>query len=238
MPRLNRLADDLWEARDTLRMPGGVVFPLRMTVLRAGGGLVLWSPIRIDDALAAELDALGPVTHLVGPNQFHHLHLPRARERYPEATLLGAPGLAAKRPDIAFDGELAAGAPLLPGLDPVAIEGVPKLNEVVLLHRPSRSLVVTDLVFHILEAQGLMSWFVFRVVAGTLGRCGQSRLLRLVTKDRAAHGASIERLLEEDFDRLVMAHGEVVETGGRAALAKATERVRAPRRRLPAPPIY
>ena len=41
MPRLNRLADDLWEARDTLRMPGGVVFPLRMTVLRAGDGLLV-----------------------------------------------------------------------------------------------------------------------------------------------------------------------------------------------------
>ncbi len=220
MTRLAPLADDLWEARDELRLPGGVIFPVRMTVVRTGGGLVLWSPITIDDALAEELAALGPVTHLAAPNCFHHLYLEAAAERYPDALMLGAPGLADKRSDLSFDG-LLAGAALGAELELLPVAGIPKLNEVLLLHRPSRTLVVTDLVFHVLEAKGPMSWFVFRVVAGTLGRCAQSRLVRWITADREGYATSLEVALAQDFDRLVMAHGEVIETGGREALAAA-----------------
>ena len=189
MPRLRPLADELWEATDDLRLPGGVWFPVRMTVIRSGGELTLWSPIAIDDALAAELETLGPVTRLVAPNCFHHLYLADARARFPEAALLGAPGLATKRSDLDFDGEL--GAESREDLELIPTIGIPRMEEVVALHRPTGTLIVTDLVFHVLKARGLMSWFTFRVVAGTLGHCGQSRLLRWWTEDREAFAASL-----------------------------------------------
>ena len=233
MPRLAPLAHDLWEVTDELRLPGGVIFPVRMTVIRTKAGLELWSPIAIDDALAEELAEIGPVTRLVAPNCFHHLYLADAKRRYPEADLLGAPGLAAKRADLAFDGEL--GAESRDGLELIPTQGIPRLNEVVALHRPTRTLIVTDLVFHVLEARGPMSWFIFRVVAGTLGRCRQSRLLGWATNDRDAFATSLDTILAVDFDRLVMAHGEVIETGGHAALAEATIHARSVPRRLPAP---
>lgn len=233
MPRLAPLAIDLWEATDELRLRSGVVFPVRMTVARRGAGLVLWSPIAIDDQLAAELADLGPVTHIVAPNQFHHLYAAAAKRRYPSAQLLGAPGLAAKRPALPIDGALASGS-LGDELTLFSTGGIPRLEEVVALHRPSGTLIVTDLVFHVLEARGVMSWLVFRCVAGTLGRCAQSRLLRWLTTDRAAFASSLEELLTLDFDRLVMAHGEVIERGGRELLATATARARSVPRRLPA----
>ncbi len=34
---------------------------------------------------------------------------------------------------------------------------------------------------------------------------------RSVTKDRAAAGRSVERMLEWDFDRVVLAHGDFIE---------------------------
>jgi hypothetical protein len=40
-------------------------------------------------------------------------------------------------------------------------------------------------------------------------------------KDRAAFDRSIERMLAWDFDRIVMAHGDIVETGGRRMLIEA-----------------
>lgn len=231
MKRLTHLADDLWEATDELRL-GGVVFPLRMTVVRTDAGLVLWSPIAIDDALAGELAELGPVTHLMGPNTFHHLYLAAAKERYPQARLLGAPGLADKRADLSFDGELSSPSS---DLELLPTEGIPKLNEVVALHRPTGTLIVTDLVFHVLETRGLMSWFVYRVLAGTLGHCAQSRLIRWATEDREAFAASLDGIVARDFDRLVMAHGEVIETGGHQAFVDAMDRARSVARRLPAP---
>ena len=51
-------------------------FPTRMTVVRlASGGLWLHSPTQISDGLRAELDALGPVRHLVSPNRIHYSHM-------------------------------------------------------------------------------------------------------------------------------------------------------------------
>ena len=44
-----------------------------------------------------------------------------------------------------------------------------------------------------------------------LGRFEQSRLIRFVTGDRAATARSVETLLSWDFDRVVMAHGRIVE---------------------------
>lgn len=233
MTLLTPLADDLWEARDELRLPGGIVFPVRMTVVRTGAGLMLWSPIAIDDELAAAIDALGSVSHIAAPNCFHHLFLEDAKARYPNARLLAAPGLEEKRCDLSFDGALASAA-LGAEVELLPIEGIPALNEVVLFHRGSRTLVVTDLVFHVLEAKGLMSWLVFRLVAGTLGHCRQSRLLRWATKDRERYAASVEAVLARDFDRLVVAHGEVIDSGGREALAAAALPSRTVQR-LPAP---
>ena len=47
---------------------------------------------------------------------------------------------------------------------------------------------------------------------------GPSRLARSMIKDRAALRASVDRILAWDFDRVVVTHGDLVETGGREAL--------------------
>jgi hypothetical protein len=56
-----------------MAFPGGSMpFPTRMVVVRlANGDLLLWSPTEPDDMLRAEIDALGPVRHLVSPNKIH-----------------------------------------------------------------------------------------------------------------------------------------------------------------------
>lgn len=62
---LRELTPGVWEALDDLFLPGGLHFPVRMTVVRvAGGGLWVHSPIGIDDATAAQLADLGRVEHM------------------------------------------------------------------------------------------------------------------------------------------------------------------------------
>ena len=39
-----------------------------------------------------------------------------------------------------------------------------------------------------------------------------------MTKDHRPLRASLDRILAWDFDRVTVAHGEILETGGRAAL--------------------
>ena len=50
------------------------------------------------------------------------------------------------------------------------------------------------------------------------GRFGPSKLDPWLIKDRPAVRQSLERILAWDFDRVVVAHGEVLESGGREAL--------------------
>lgn len=48
--------------------------------------------------------------------------------------------------------------------------------------------------------------------------CNELDALGLLIRDRPAARQSFERILAWDFDRVVIAHGEVLETGGPAAL--------------------
>ena len=91
------------------------------------------------------------------------------------------------------------------------------MNEVVFLHRASRTLVVTDLCFNVRHSDHLGTRLFMRV-NGAYGRFGPSRLLRSLVRDRPALRASLERILAWDFERVVVTHGEVLEHGGRDAL--------------------
>lgn len=223
MATLRAIADGVWEGRDELRLPLGVRMPARMTVLEEERGLVIVSPIEVDDDLARAIDDLGPVSTIVAPNLLHHLFLPAAVKRWPDARVLGPGGLAKKQPGVRFDGAPTNLA--LPGIDVVAIDGAPSFEEYVLVHRKSRTAVATDLIFNIERARG-MTWLVLNLVSGAYGSPKLSRVWRFATRDRRAFRASIERLLAHDFDRLVVAHGEVVEENARAIVARAAGRRR------------
>jgi hypothetical protein len=91
------------------------------------------------------------------------------------------------------------------------------LGEVVFLHRPSRTLIVTDLLFNITEPKGWQSKLAF-TVAGVRGKFAQSRLVRMVTKDRSAAREACRKILAEDFTRVIVTHGEIVNEDARARM--------------------
>lgn len=223
MTALEPVAEDLWIADDVLPLPAGARIPARMAVVRLGdGGLWLCSPARPTDELIAQVSALGPVRHLVAPNRLHHLFIGAWRERFPEARMHGAPGLAKKRKDLSFDAILGeATPPWHEDIDQVLIEGAPRLGETVFLHRASRTLLVSDLVFNLVNPGGWRSRLVFKLT-GVCGHLAQSREWRLVTRDRPAAARSVERMLAWDFDRLVPAHGDIIPSGARPMVAQAS----------------
>jgi hypothetical protein len=217
---LRHVTDDLWESHHPHKLMG--VFPLghRMTVVRQpDGGLVLHSPIPLDDALAAELEELGPVRHVLAPSTMHNLFLDAWLERYPGAQFLAVPGFAAKNPGLRVGVELDD-TTRLPGLRCAQIAGMPKVNECVVLHEASRSLIVADLVFHFPSTSSLALRALLRLV-GAYGRVAASRLYRSCIKDRAAARASLDRVLAWDFDRLIVGHGDIVSTGAKEKLREA-----------------
>src|SRR5258705_6105294 len=109
--QLESLAPDLWVARRPLPLAVGDV-GARMTVLRLGDGtLMLHSPVPLDPLLSEALRELGAVKWLLGPSKVHHLFLGDYVKAFPDAALCGAPGLAEKRRDLAFQHVLGAVPP-------------------------------------------------------------------------------------------------------------------------------
>jgi hypothetical protein len=207
---LERIDDDLWCANSFQPIPGGVM-PARMFVVRLPDGLWIHSPIKLDDALAAEIEALGVVRYLVAPNCFHHLHMGPASERWPEAEVHAPPGLRAKRSDLRIDFDLRDGdRPWGDAFEQIEIGGAPALGEFVFLHRASKTLIVCDFVFNIHENPSFMTRLILRMV-GVWQRLAQSRIWRHYTKDRKAAARSCARVLELEFTRVLASHGRTAE---------------------------
>jgi len=203
----------------------GLHLGTRMTVVRlSGGGLFVHSPITLDSELRAELDALGPVVDVVAPNLFHHLFVGPYRDAYPAAKLFGAPGLATKRADVHFDAVLGSSPdPLwLADLEQIQVEGMKRLRETVFFHAATRTLITSDLLFNV-GVPAHLGTRLYARAAGTYDRVAVSRLVRLVVDDPAHARRSIDAVLGWDFDRVILAHGEVVETGGKALFRAAWE---------------
>lgn len=221
MDVLTQLAPDLWVAARPLRLVVGDI-GTRMTVVRLrDGSLFLHSPVELDDATRAALDALGPVRAVVAPSLVHHFHVGAYGRAYPAATLYAAPGLETKRADIPFAAVLDDEPPAqwAGQLDQHVFRGTPIMNEVVFFHTASRTLLLTDLAFNVVRPMRGRVRFFLRLV-GARG-FGPHRIVRFGVRDRTAARASLERILQWDFDRVTVTHGDVLESGGHEAMRTA-----------------
>ena len=204
------IGTDIWYVRGPdFPLPGGARMPLGSTVVRLPDrSLLLYAPIGFDAAGVAAINAAGAVAHLVAPNLFHHLFLKDALAHWPNATLYAPSGLAAKRSDLPPARTLSADDPALGGaLDAVHLAGAPVVDETVLFHRPSATLLCADLVFNLGQPANLSSRIVFTLM-GVNGRMAQSRAWRFFRKDRVALRAAIDRVLAWPIARLAPCHGE------------------------------
>ena len=184
------LAPDLAVIDHPLKV-GGLALGTRTTVVRrADGGVLLISPGPLDDGDAAEVAAFGPVRAVVAPNLMHHLFLPAALARFPEARLYAPAGLAKKQPRLAIAGPPAAVAEAADAADAagatlraIDVGGMPKLQETLFVHLPSRTLVATDLVFNV-RAPAPFFTRTFMRFNGGFDRFGPTRICRSLIKDR------------------------------------------------------
>jgi uncharacterized protein DUF4336 len=193
-----------------------------MTVIRlAGGRLLLHSPVALDSELRAQLEALGRVSFAVAPNRLHHLHAGEVAEAYPGTRLWVAPGLDRKRPDLPFEAVLTNEAPeeWRADVGQVFFRGRPYENEVTFFHRPSRTLILCDLAFNFGPRAPLPTRLLMKLIR-SYGHLGPSKLDPLLIHDRRAARESLERILAWDFDRVIVAHGDVQESGGHEILRR------------------
>jgi hypothetical protein len=201
-------------------------FPTRMTVVRLpDGSLWIHSPIAPDEQLLAEIDALGPVAHLVSPNAIHHISVGAWSKRYPQARTWASPGVR-KRSDVSFSDDLANAPPpeWADVIDQRIAEGSNALREVIFFHEPSRVLILADMIENF-EAERLnrpLTRFLARL-AGILSPNGKAPGdLRLTYFGKHARlRPTVGWMLACKPDKVVIAHGKWFETNGEAEIRRA-----------------
>ncbi|WP_257462757.1 DUF4336 domain-containing protein [Archangium lipolyticum] len=205
-------------------------FPTRMTIIRlANGDLWLHSPTAPSEALRRHVEALGRVAHLVSPNKIHYAHIAAWKAAYPEARAWASPGVreraASQGIAVSFDAELGDVPPPEWGaeLEQLVFRGSRFMDEVVFLHRASRTLVLADLIENF-EADHLrpgLRWLTR--LAGNLHPDGKApvdmRLTFLGRKDEAR--ACLLRMLAWQPERIVLAHGRCYLERGTTELRRA-----------------
>ena len=206
----------------------GVRIQTRMTVVQLSDSrLFVHSPVALDAAIRRDLDSLGEVAFVVSPNKIHHLSIGEYTDAYPRAKAFASPGLPDRRPDLAFAGVL--GDQPDPGwaaeLDQARICGNIFFAEIVFLHRASRTLIVADLVENLDRESASISGRTLARLFGVGSEPVASPEHRLYTNDARAAAESLERIGSWDFERIVLSHGGLIESGGRAVMQTVAERL-------------
>lgn len=204
----------------------GVKLRARTTFVRLGdGSLLVHSPAPLTDPITEQLRDLGPVKWLVIPNRFHHRGTPAAMQHFPDARVVGPASVIERNGAVKLN--FTWGDPrlheLLPEFEGFPLEGVPFLDETLLLHRPTQTLLGADIV---LSANHEDHW-TWRYAARITGCYGRLRVPPDVTKkivDKRAAAQSLQRLLDTLAQRLVVAHAPVVEQNWREGLAQAWQK--------------
>ena len=219
-PIFEYVTGEVWLCERPLRFEG-IDMGTRMTVLRLeDGGLLIHSPVELGPELEAAVRVLGEPRCIVAPNPIHHLYVAPWLSAFPDAVFVAAPGLLVRRPDL---------APALPwppapeqtpwssqDIDVAVFEGHPLIREIAIMHRRSGTLVLTDMILNLAHEDDDLPSRQRRVLDLFMmsGRPTPPTDFKLGV-DREALNRSLEPIHRWHFERIVLAHGRLIERDAR-----------------------
>jgi hypothetical protein len=214
------IAENLWLLAYPLKMLG-VDLRRNVTLVRLRSGkLLIHSSAPFSSENVAAIRALGEPGWLLDGILRHDTFAREGREAFPGipylapegfSEVVGFPTQPIVPPPAEWDAELLA----------LEIQGAPDARDTALLHIPSRTLILTELVFNFGDDQPLWTELLLRVAIGGQHHPGMSRPFKAGVKNEAAFGESIATILSWDFDRVIVGHGDVIPSDGKAKLRSA-----------------
>lgn len=213
LPR--QIAPDLWLLQYPLKILGAG-WDRHVTLIRlpATGALIIHStaPFAPEDLPA--IHALGEPRWIIEALSIHDTFSAPGHAAFPKLPFLAPESL---RRQLKFPTQAIEPPPAewAPEVELMRVEGLSFLEEYVMLHRPSRTLITGDLFFHFDEHSTGWTHFMATLGIGAQHSPGMSRPFRAALRDKAAFAAFLARLLEWDFDRLIPAHAAIIETGAK-----------------------
>ncbi len=196
-----------------------MLLPVRSVLVALPTAQILISPG--SQLTEEQLRSAGNVTDLVVTNLFHCAGILKALKVFPKARVWGVPGCKEAKPDIPWTDILTYDAWLYSNeLKMHGLKGMPKVNEVVFLHLPSKSLIVADLCFNMLDSKGFGAWLILSLF-GTYKKLAVSKFFMSAVKNREAFVDSLQQLFLMEFDQIIVSHGSNVPANGKEILKQA-----------------
>jgi hypothetical protein len=175
-------------------------------------------PFQLDFASQEQFQKRGPIVAIVAPSWWHDLYLREYLDAYPDARLYGAPTFLRWNRSLPSAEVLGDSEPSLwkGEIDQVHVQGIGLfLDEIEFYHRPSRSLIVADLFFNLSSKDAWITRTMGSLVIGPFPGCRFARLYRPAVIDRRRMRTALERILDWDFEQIIVGHGAVVESNGK-----------------------
>ena len=203
----------IWIAEYRVQLP---LLPIkaRMSIIRLDDGkLILHSPGPIDDISAKAIAELGSVAYIIAPGSLHHLHVADAQRRFPQAETYICPGIDRKIPGLPFDWILGPRPPAIwrSVIDQVLIRGNRYVAEVAMLHRRSKTLLLVDSIENYTSQTPDVSWqlrMLFKFALGAWNKARPAPEYRFGWKDVQAAQRSLQCILDWDFEKIILSHGD------------------------------
>ena len=216
---LKKWDDGIWTLEGDKVHMFTVPFETRAIIIRLNQNKnAMISPVKVNPLRIKEVQSLGSISYLIAPNNFHHLYLNDWKKIYPEATIWGPARLHKKRKDVEFVEGICPESDQIWN-EKMAIEvfkGSNFLDEIIFLHIPSKTLIVTDVIQNHSPSKNNLFWKVIKRFAGILApNGGIPKDLKLTIRNKALAKKSIEKILTWDFNRIILGHGQCIEKGGK-----------------------
>jgi len=216
---LKKFTDNIWTFDHDFKYYG-IEIGTRMTVVdfSGNGDLLIHSPVKPTEIVKQQLNEIGSVKAIVAPNRWHHLHVNPFREFFHEAKLYGASGLEKKRTDVAFDGiiEDEKEYEWSSLLKHHVVQGAPMFNEAVFFHDSSKTLIVTDLGVNICNDSPFLTRLIFKLI-GNYNQLGWGEIeKKIFIKDSEKFKNSISRILQWDFEKIILSHGSLIRSDAKS----------------------
>ncbi|HVE16744.1 MAG TPA: hypothetical protein VNB29_08400 [Chthoniobacterales bacterium] len=219
---MKQLAENLWMLTYPLKLLGADL-RRHVTVVRLNSGkLCIHSTGPFTRKDAAAISALGEPAWIVEAMISHDTFSQEGHDMFPDLPFLAPEGFSER---VKF--------PVLPLLPPPAawgrefqalqILGNDSYREHVFFHPESRTLIVADLAFNFGPHEPFWTELMLKAAIGNEHDPGMSRPFLATITDEAAFRRSMDEMLEWDFDRVIVGHGDVIETDGHRKIATMLE---------------
>ncbi len=182
----------------------GIQFRSKSFLVETQDELIIISPANFDQEMIKNIKESPLKKVFIAPNNFHNINLAKMKSLFPDASFYG-PKRSEEQSGVVLirNKELDISDEIIP----IKIYGNYKLMETCFYHSPSKSLIITDLLFNMHHKMNFPTRAIL-TIAGAYHKLNMSRLLKFTINDKDLFIKSLKSLLDYPFEHVLLNHGD------------------------------